>query len=587
MNDAGRIGFVVKGDYSSTATYDFLDVVYYNGSSYVAKKLTVGNAPQENSEFWQVLVNQIWQPNTKTDNGYVLKGEGNANKVWTVDADGNPIWGDVALRRCIAFNDYSDVTSNPWHKICSCIMKSYGDYLITFKVNKNISSYSESEYGILTVHVRWIEDMIQSMSAIWEYCGLDIKSSDFVVTYNNNSTQPTVELWCKKSKQFHCFLFFIINEGTRLDITPVWTLYNSTNGVASLPEGYTVVESTLGTIQNTNIGNEVLYEKATNQPFSSPDIVPFSAHTFNVSAVYEGATSGPYPGYGYITLNSVVREDNAKYQLAMCSPNNLLYRNYINGKWNKWKECVLKNPKDDILEIICPNVEQRRNTFRGKNLGSAYTDDQKAQVRAGTFNDLFIGDYWVINGVTWRIVDINYWLNTGDTNCTTPHLVIMPDQKLYITKMNKTNITTGGYVGSQMYTANLANAKTLVNSAFGSANILNHREYLTNAVTNGYPSAGVWYDSTVELPNEIMMYGSLVFTPAGDGSFVPNRYTIDKTQLALMKMYPMFINPGRYWYWLRDVVSSAHFARVGTDGAADYYYASTSLGVRPVFGLIG
>lgn len=62
-----------------------------------------------------------------------------------------------------------------------------------------------------------------------------------------------------------------------------------------------------------------------------------------------------------------------------------------------------------------------------------------------------------------------------------------------------------------MYTSNLANAKTIINSAFGSA-VLTHREYLTNAVTNGYPSAGAWFDSNVELPNEIMIYGSLVYT---------------------------------------------------------------------------
>lgn len=239
-----------------------------------------------------------------------------------------------------------------------------------------------------------------------------------------------------------------------------------------------------------------------------------------------------------------------------------------------------------ILDAVI-SVEQRRNIFRGKNLGTAFTAAQKAEIKAGTFKGFFIGDYWSIGDRIWRIVDINYWLNSGDASCTTPHLVIMPDQSLYSAKMNETNITTGGYVGSQMYTANLANAKTLVNSAFGSANILNHREYLTNAVTNGYPSAGAWYDSTVELPNEIMMYGSLVFTPAGDGSFVPNRYTIDKTQLALMKMYPRFINPGRYWYWLRDVVSSAFFASVHSYGHTFYSSASNSFGVRPVFGLVG
>ena len=237
-----------------------------------------------------------------------------------------------------------------------------------------------------------------------------------------------------------------------------------------------------------------------------------------------------------------------------------------------------------ILDAFIPK-EQRRMIYRGKNLGAVVTEEQKANIKNGTFKGFFLGDYWTIGSYTWRIVDFDYWYNCGDTAFTTPHLVIMPDKPLYNAQMNETDITTGGYVGSQMYTANLANAKTLVNSAFGSANVLTHREYLTNAVSNGYPSAGAWYDSTVELPNEIMMYGSLVFTPAGDGSFVPNRYTIDKTQLALMKMYPRFINPHRQTQWLRDVVSSAVFAAVNILGTADCHAASTSRGVRPVFAI--
>lgn len=59
MNDAGRIGFVLKGEYEDTATYDFLDVVYYDGASYVAKKLTIGNVPQESDEYWQIFAKNI------------------------------------------------------------------------------------------------------------------------------------------------------------------------------------------------------------------------------------------------------------------------------------------------------------------------------------------------------------------------------------------------------------------------------------------------------------------------------------------------------------------------------------------------
>lgn len=239
-----------------------------------------------------------------------------------------------------------------------------------------------------------------------------------------------------------------------------------------------------------------------------------------------------------------------------------------------------------ILDVCAP-LEVRKNTFRGKNLGAALTSEQKTNIANGTFKGFFLGDYWEIGGRVWRIVDMDYWWNSGDTACTTHHLVIMPDAILYSAQMNETNITTGGYVGSKMYTENLENAKTLVYAAFGETAVLKHREYLTNAVTDGHPSAGAWYDSKVELPNEIMMYGSYVFTAAGDGTFVPNRYTIDKTQLALMAAHPRYINPARQTQWLRDVVSSARFARVGSYGDASYAIASGSSGVRPVFGLVG
>lgn len=55
MNNAGRIGFLIKEEYDEAATYDFLDVVFYGGASYVAKKVTIGNPPVRNNEYWQIL----------------------------------------------------------------------------------------------------------------------------------------------------------------------------------------------------------------------------------------------------------------------------------------------------------------------------------------------------------------------------------------------------------------------------------------------------------------------------------------------------------------------------------------------------
>nr|UWG16548.1 MAG: hypothetical protein [Bacteriophage sp.] len=234
-----------------------------------------------------------------------------------------------------------------------------------------------------------------------------------------------------------------------------------------------------------------------------------------------------------------------------------------------------------MLDGFAP-VELRRVLFRGKNLGTALTAVQKAAIKDGSFKGMFLGDYWSIGGRIWRIVDMDYWYNCGDTAFTSHHLVIMPDEALYNAQMNTTNVTTGGYVGSEMYKSNLANAKTIVNAAF-QGSVLTHREYLCNAVANGRPSGGAWFDSSIELPNESMMYGHPHFSPTSDGSTVPAIYTISKTQLALFMVCPRFIVNRAYNQWLRDVVSSAFFAGVGDDGGTGYNYASSSFGVRPVF----
>lgn len=235
-----------------------------------------------------------------------------------------------------------------------------------------------------------------------------------------------------------------------------------------------------------------------------------------------------------------------------------------------------------MLDAFIPK-EQRRMIYRGKNLGAVVTEEQKANIKNGTFKGFFLGDYWTIGSYTWRIVDFDYWYNCGDTAFTTPHLVIMPDKPLYNAQMNETNITTGGYTGSLMYTENLDQAKTLAASAFGDL-ILTHREYLTNAVTDGHASAGAWFDSTLDLPNEIMMYGCHVYAAMNNGTVIPTNYTIGKTQLALFTVVPKLIS-NCATFWLRDVVSSAVFAVVSSCGNTTCHGASDSYGVRPVFAI--
>lgn len=244
-----------------------------------------------------------------------------------------------------------------------------------------------------------------------------------------------------------------------------------------------------------------------------------------------------------------------------------------------------------IAPLLFNNAGAHNAIYRGKSLGSTVTTAQYAAIKAGTFDDLYIGDYWTIGGVNYRIAAFDYYLNSGDTNCTTHHVVIVPDTCLYNAQMHNTssggyeggaaNTTTGGYVGSDMYKSNLEQAKTTIKSAF-SGHVLKHRIYLTNAVANGRASGGAWCDSEVDLMCEQMVYGSGIFSPVSDGSNVPTNYRVEKSQLPLFQHEPSRICNRATW-WLRDVITASYFALVNGYGHATYNNASNSLGVRPAF----
>ena len=244
-----------------------------------------------------------------------------------------------------------------------------------------------------------------------------------------------------------------------------------------------------------------------------------------------------------------------------------------------------------IAPLLFNNAGAHNAIYRGKSLGSTVTTAQYAAIKAGTFDDLYIGDYWTIGGVNYRIAAFDYYLNSGDTSCTTHHVVIVPDTCLYNAQMHNTssggyeggaaNTTTGGYVGSDMYKSNLEQAKTTIKSAF-SGHVLKHRIYLTNAVANGRASGGAWCDSEVDLMCEQMVYGSGIFSPVSDGSNVPANYRVEKSQLPLFQHEPSRICNRATW-WLRDVITASRFAYVSHNGLAYSDSASYSLGVRPAF----
>jgi hypothetical protein len=243
----------------------------------------------------------------------------------------------------------------------------------------------------------------------------------------------------------------------------------------------------------------------------------------------------------------------------------------------------------DIYNVIADGAGAHNAIYRGKLLGTSVTAEQYASIADGTFKDLFIGDYWIINGVTWRIAAFDYWYNVAGDNIDVHHVVIVPDEALATCQMNSTNITTGGYVGSDFYTGangntGRATAISAVNNAFGATHILHYNDYLINAVTDGHPSGQVWQDCTVELMSEAMVYGGKFFEPMANGTTTYSNYTVSKSQLPLFQHDHSRICNRADW-WLRGVVSATNFALVGGRGRAANISASNSLGVRPAFAI--
>ena len=273
----------------------------------------------------------------------------------------------------------------------------------------------------------------------------------------------------------------------------------------------------------------------------------------------------------------------------------------------------------DTLAALDPylyhNAGAHNSHYRGKTI--TFDESLSAAIRAGTFGgvygskfvDVYPGDRMTFSNIAYRYLDENDEvqnstfsgsflvagcdpsLRCGDTDLTAHHLKMIFESNAFSAPMNDENITTDGYVGSKMRTKYLTGsqngvyrrAEAIIRACFGSDHILPHREYLVNAVTDGQPSGGAWFDSIVELLDEREVYGSLIFdSGASDGQTVRNRYSIDKSQLPLFQHRPDLIS-SRMWYWLRNVVSPSYFANVGKYGSCAYSNASAVGGVRPAF----
>ena len=279
-------------------------------------------------------------------------------------------------------------------------------------------------------------------------------------------------------------------------------------------------------------------------------------------------------------------------------------------QWNTRHQQLLNNDqylKDQVDKMLQNGAGAHNAIYRGKNLGAQYTVDQIcAMISNGTFSDIFIGDYFDVSintalggteTVRCVIADLDTFMQNGDTGVTKHHAVIVPKDCFKTkAKMNDSNVTTGGFVGSKMFTDVLPVYSAALQSALNN-HIITHRSLLTNAVSTtgnsnagagftGYASNWSWYDVTLSLMSEIQVYGSTVLSSSFYDTGERN------TQFNLFRHNPAMKIAGqghggsRYWYWLSAVASASAFAYCHINGYSDSNTASAEGCVRPYF-LIG
>lgn len=221
--------------------------------------------------------------------------------------------------------------------------------------------------------------------------------------------------------------------------------------------------------------------------------------------------------------------------------------------------------KADMDKLISPNEETydvavtHRNIYRGKNLGKEFTEAQKKAIREGTFDDIYVGDYWVDDTRTWRVVDIDYFQQTIDGTFT-HHLVIMPDD--YIAEaVPYSTYSASGYDGSNLRSVCNSTCKNIVANFFGAEYICtSFRHSLVNQIgkfnmgTPGYYTTvlgdGI-QNISVEAPDPVHFYsrdrlGRMLSFSHGDGfkAFRLNPKLIKSASKAIVTTQKTYSNSG-------------------------------------------
>ena len=262
----------------------------------------------------------------------------------------------------------------------------------------------------------------------------------------------------------------------------------------------------------------------------------------------------------------------------------------------------------------------------GVELTDKYTIAQILnKVQGGDFEDIYVGDTITVNittslggaeqvellvaGINSFGADMVIWDSENDEydGAKRNHLALITKDCLKtIAKMNATNTAEGGYYSSEMANTTLPIYLNAFEEVFGTDRIFAPYNLICSSTDFTKDSIGyvryyedeyTWYSEDdwadgdnkfkIQLMTEQEVYGQNIYNHSYDGC----NYGGLRKQLPIFRLRPDYIQCDRgykgtassgQWYWLQDVAYSYGFSHVFSDGYCYYYYALSSLGVRPL-----
>ena len=275
-------------------------------------------------------------------------------------------------------------------------------------------------------------------------------------------------------------------------------------------------------------------------------------------------------------------------------------------------ECQLANipriiPKDITSYVTDGTLWQRLNGTNGFKLFEDLRVGDYIQMSRPISAYEQTGQYQTTGSQYVTIAGIDTLMHKGDqgSGIDYHHLVMVPGQDFGGTqhfgrsRMNSTNTSVGGYVGSEMNattigavassgsTAADATINQQLYAEFG-AHLKTIRALLSNSINtsgvNRYGTADgcsnnwAWTSVQAVLLSEIECYGSIVWSSSGYDTGEANK------QLPLFAYSESARNNRSAYYWLKDVASAVRFCHSNVLGHSNHYDASdASLYVRPRF----